>query len=182
MPCPRRELTVTVPRKPTRAGIDPTNLLIDMKTDDNIKTSFRKEAGKAAVERGSVPSPSSRRTGSAQDSVPASGLRLRDACPPDGDKRAQPCQLRLQRTPAERRRLPVLAPFVRFGFGRVGGADQIQITETLKRPIKRGDFESRPAIGSLLGLLKDRVAVTRPIHHTQQDVEFDASKRDVRIG
>ena len=31
-------ITVTVPRQPTRAGIDPNNLLIDLKTDDNIKT------------------------------------------------------------------------------------------------------------------------------------------------
>jgi hypothetical protein len=29
---------VTVPRKPSRAGIDSTYLLIDLKTDDNIKT------------------------------------------------------------------------------------------------------------------------------------------------
>jgi hypothetical protein len=29
---------VTVPRKPTRAGIDPDHQLIDLKTDDNIKT------------------------------------------------------------------------------------------------------------------------------------------------
>ncbi len=31
-------ITVTVPRKPTRAGIDSNHLLIDLKTDDNIKT------------------------------------------------------------------------------------------------------------------------------------------------
>jgi ABC-2 type transport system permease protein len=31
-------ITVTVPRKPTRAGIDPNQLLIDLKTDDNITT------------------------------------------------------------------------------------------------------------------------------------------------
>jgi hypothetical protein len=31
-------ITVTVPRQPTRAGIDPNHLLIDLKTDDNIKT------------------------------------------------------------------------------------------------------------------------------------------------
>jgi len=28
---------VTVPRKSTSAGIDPNNLLIDLKTDDDIK-------------------------------------------------------------------------------------------------------------------------------------------------
>ena len=31
-------ITVTVPRTPTRAGIDPNQLLIDLETDDNIKT------------------------------------------------------------------------------------------------------------------------------------------------
>ena len=30
-------IVVTVPRKPTRAGVDPNDLLIDLKTDDNIK-------------------------------------------------------------------------------------------------------------------------------------------------
>ncbi|MGH2397926.1 MAG: ABC transporter permease/M1 family aminopeptidase, partial [bacterium] len=31
-------ITVTVPRKPTRAGIDPYHLLIDWETDDNVRT------------------------------------------------------------------------------------------------------------------------------------------------
>ena len=31
-------ITVTVPRKPARAGIDPDNLLIDLETDDNIRS------------------------------------------------------------------------------------------------------------------------------------------------
>jgi hypothetical protein len=30
-------ITVTVPRQPTRAGIDPYHLLIDLTTDDNMK-------------------------------------------------------------------------------------------------------------------------------------------------
>ena len=30
-------ITVTMPRKPTRAGIDPNHLLIDLETDDNTK-------------------------------------------------------------------------------------------------------------------------------------------------
>ena len=34
----RQTITVTVPRKPARAGIDPDHLLIDLKMDDNIKT------------------------------------------------------------------------------------------------------------------------------------------------
>jgi len=33
----RQTITVTVPRKPTRAGIDPQGLLIDLDTEDNIK-------------------------------------------------------------------------------------------------------------------------------------------------
>jgi hypothetical protein len=33
----QQTITVTVPRKPTRAGIDPENLLIDLDTEDNIK-------------------------------------------------------------------------------------------------------------------------------------------------
>ncbi len=33
----KQTLTVTVPRQPTRAGIDPRYLLIDGKTDDNVK-------------------------------------------------------------------------------------------------------------------------------------------------
>ena len=33
----RQMITVTVPRTPTRAGVDPSNLLIDLETDDNIK-------------------------------------------------------------------------------------------------------------------------------------------------
>ncbi len=33
----KQTITVTVPRKPTRAGIDPYHLLIDLKTDDNQK-------------------------------------------------------------------------------------------------------------------------------------------------
>lgn len=33
----KQTITVTLPRKPTRAGVDPNNLLIDLKTDDNIK-------------------------------------------------------------------------------------------------------------------------------------------------
>jgi aminopeptidase N len=34
----KQTITVTVPRKPARAGIDPNYLLIDLKADDNIKT------------------------------------------------------------------------------------------------------------------------------------------------
>lgn len=34
----QQTITVTVPRKPTRAGSDPNNLLIVLKMDDNIKT------------------------------------------------------------------------------------------------------------------------------------------------
>ena len=30
-------ITVTVPRQPTRAGVDPNKLLIDLKTDDNTQ-------------------------------------------------------------------------------------------------------------------------------------------------
>jgi len=33
----QQTITVTVPRKPTRAGIDPQGLLIDLDTEDNIK-------------------------------------------------------------------------------------------------------------------------------------------------
>ncbi len=33
----RQTITVTVPRKPARAGIDPENLLIDLDTENNIK-------------------------------------------------------------------------------------------------------------------------------------------------
>ena len=33
----QQTITVTVPRKPTRAGIDPENLLIDLETENNIK-------------------------------------------------------------------------------------------------------------------------------------------------
>src|SRR5262249_44910325 len=33
----RQTITVTAPRKPTRAGIDPDNLLIDLDTENNIK-------------------------------------------------------------------------------------------------------------------------------------------------
>jgi len=33
----QQTITVTLPRKPTSAGIDPNYLLIDLKTDDNIK-------------------------------------------------------------------------------------------------------------------------------------------------
>ena len=33
----KQTITVTVPRKPARAGIDPYHLLIDGKTDDNVK-------------------------------------------------------------------------------------------------------------------------------------------------
>jgi hypothetical protein len=33
----RQTITVTVPRKPTRAGIDPENLLIDLDTENNSK-------------------------------------------------------------------------------------------------------------------------------------------------
>jgi hypothetical protein len=33
----RQTITVTVPRKPTRAGIDPENLLIGLETENNIK-------------------------------------------------------------------------------------------------------------------------------------------------
>ena len=33
----QQTITVTVPRKPTRAGIDPENLLIDLDTENNIK-------------------------------------------------------------------------------------------------------------------------------------------------
>jgi ABC-2 type transport system permease protein len=33
----QQTITVTVPKKPARAGIDPSRLLIDLKTDDNIK-------------------------------------------------------------------------------------------------------------------------------------------------
>jgi ABC-2 type transport system permease protein len=32
----QQTITVTVPRMPTSAGIDPSHLLIDLKTDDNI--------------------------------------------------------------------------------------------------------------------------------------------------
>ena len=31
-------ITVTVPRKPDRAGIDPYHLMIDWETDDNVRT------------------------------------------------------------------------------------------------------------------------------------------------
>jgi len=31
-------VTLTVPRKPDRAGIDPYHLLIDWETDDNVRT------------------------------------------------------------------------------------------------------------------------------------------------
>jgi hypothetical protein len=33
----QQTITVTAPRKPTRAGIDPDNLLIDLDTENNIK-------------------------------------------------------------------------------------------------------------------------------------------------
>jgi hypothetical protein len=33
----QQAITVTVPRKPTRAGLDPENLLIDLDTENNIK-------------------------------------------------------------------------------------------------------------------------------------------------
>ena len=33
----KQTLTVTVPRKPTSAGIDPNSLLIEVKTDDNVE-------------------------------------------------------------------------------------------------------------------------------------------------
>ena len=33
----QQTITVTVPHKPTRAGIDPENLLIDLETENNIK-------------------------------------------------------------------------------------------------------------------------------------------------
>jgi ABC-2 type transport system permease protein len=33
----QQTITVTVPRKPTRAGIDPEKLLIDLDTENNIK-------------------------------------------------------------------------------------------------------------------------------------------------
>jgi len=33
----QQTITVTAPRKPTRAGIDPENLLIDLDTENNIK-------------------------------------------------------------------------------------------------------------------------------------------------
>ena len=33
----KQTITVTVPRKPTRAGIDPNSLLIEVKTDDNVE-------------------------------------------------------------------------------------------------------------------------------------------------
>jgi hypothetical protein len=33
----RQSITVTVPFKPTRAGLDPENLLIELDTEDNIK-------------------------------------------------------------------------------------------------------------------------------------------------
>ena len=33
----RQTITVTVPRKPTRAGIDPESLLIDLDTENNVK-------------------------------------------------------------------------------------------------------------------------------------------------
>lgn len=33
----KETITVMVPRKPARAGIDPYHLLIDLKMDDNIK-------------------------------------------------------------------------------------------------------------------------------------------------
>jgi hypothetical protein len=32
-----QSITVIVPKVPTRAGIDPRNLLIDVKPDDNLK-------------------------------------------------------------------------------------------------------------------------------------------------
>jgi 5,10-methenyltetrahydromethanopterin hydrogenase len=38
----KQSITVTVPRNPTGAGIDPEQLLIDLKTDDNIKTVMAK--------------------------------------------------------------------------------------------------------------------------------------------
>ena len=34
----RQIITVTVPRPPARAGIDPNHLLIDLEMDDDIKT------------------------------------------------------------------------------------------------------------------------------------------------
>lgn len=33
----QQTITITVPRKPARAGIDPNNLLIDWETDDNVR-------------------------------------------------------------------------------------------------------------------------------------------------
>ena len=36
-PLRQQTITVTVPRKPSRAGIDPENLLIDLDTENNIK-------------------------------------------------------------------------------------------------------------------------------------------------
>ncbi len=33
----QQTITVTVPKKPARAGIDPSHLLIDLKTNDNIE-------------------------------------------------------------------------------------------------------------------------------------------------
>jgi len=33
----KQSITVTMPRKPTSAGIDPRNLLVDWETDDSVK-------------------------------------------------------------------------------------------------------------------------------------------------
>jgi NIPSNAP len=114
-------------------------------------------------------------------SLPTSSGGLLDPRPPDGHGDFEPRELSLQRTSTDARGLPVLAPFVGIGLGRVHGADQTGVPETPKRPIKGGNFESRTAFGTFFGLLKDRVTVARPIDHTQKDVKVDASERDVLI-
>ena len=40
----KQTLTVTVPRKPTSAGIDPNSLLIDVKTDNNVEEAQIRDA------------------------------------------------------------------------------------------------------------------------------------------
>jgi len=111
---------------------------------------------------------------------PAFGLC--DACSPDRHDGPQPRQLGLQHPTAERRRLPVFAPFVGVGLGARRPCGSGRLTEPSKGPIEGGDFESRSGRPGARRPPEDRVAVTRLIHDAQQDVELDASKREVLIG
>lgn len=43
----RQTVTVTVPRKPVRGGIDPNHLLIDLETEDNLEEVSAVAGGRA---------------------------------------------------------------------------------------------------------------------------------------